>query len=429
MSEELEKKKKQLQEMRLRTLYNMVENVTIRLEAGHVYHKRVLYLTRDEAFEFGLRDIPRVLTTLGITEHTLVIRFPRSMGGLLWFDRSERTKLSESCTKSFDEALAHDAESLPRATVCEIFKTVLLEQLRDRLTGEPPETVASEAAITVEDELRNFDSAYPDICKDGHVTRRALLLMLSSCYAKWRGFLQRHKQYSQEAVVLMERQAAAERKLQSFMRNVLLPIAVRTNALFVVDGLDGACSLGTTLQQCIPIWVSNCRLFRLVAPRLLLTLSRPVPGQARETCSVAPARATRPSRVTADDPPNTCSPLNTPAARVIELSLSRAVLAILSSKDVSAAAFSVAKEEGAESFDVQLRKQTTSWQENVESRELESKSHQVSTTEEERTEKVAWKHTVAGRGERGIFKVATHYIITENFAAIRHFSKGAVRHP
>ena len=111
------------------------------------------------------------------------------------------------------------------------------------------------------------------------------------------------------------------------------------------------------------------------------------------------------------------------------LSLSRAVLAILSAKDVSAAAFSVAKEEGAESFDVQLRKQTTSWQENVESRELESKSHQVSTTEEERTEKVAWKHTVAGRGERGIFKVATHYIITENFAAIRHFSKGAVRHP
>ena len=41
-----------------------------------------------------------------------------------------------------------------------------------------------------------------------------------------------------------------ERKLQSFMRDVLLPIAARTNALFIVDGLDGACMLGTALQQC-----------------------------------------------------------------------------------------------------------------------------------------------------------------------------------
>ena len=311
LSEELEKKKKQLQEMRLRTLYNMVENVTIRLEAGQIYHKRVLYLTREEAFEFGLRDIPRVLTTLGVTEHTLVIRFPRSMGGLLWFGRSERTKLSESCTRRFDEnlALGDGSESLPRATVCEIFKTVLLKQLQDRLTGEPPETVALEAASTVDDGLRNFASAYPDLSKDGLVTRRALLLMLSSCYAEWRGFLKRHQQYSQEAVVLMERQAAAERKLQSFMRNVLLPIAVRTNALFVVDGLDGACSLGTTLQQCIPIWVSNCRLFLLVAPRLPTHPFAPRPGTGAGDVLSRTGESDAPFKSERRRPPNTCPPL------------------------------------------------------------------------------------------------------------------------
>ena len=282
MSEELEKKKKQLQEMRLRTLYNMVDNVTIRSNAGQIYHKRVLYLTRAEAFEFGLRDIPRVLTTLGITEHTLVIRFPRSMGGLLWFDRSERTKLSERCTRKFDEALegrlltqestagetpdggetpggreTPAVESLPRATVEDIFKKVLLEHLQDNLADTQSETgakdcLSDDAKDAVDRGLLKHEKN--EHAKNDHeknnITRRTLLLMLSSCYAEWRGFLKKHQQYSQEAVVLMERQAAAERKLQSFMRNVLLPIAVRTNALFVVDGLDGACALGTTLQQC-----------------------------------------------------------------------------------------------------------------------------------------------------------------------------------
>lgn len=71
-----------------------------------------------------------------------------------------------------------------------------------------------------------------------------------------------------------------------------------------------------------------------------------------------------------------------------------------------------------DSFDVQLRKQTTSWQEKA----FESKANDV-TTEEERTVKVAWENTVSGRGEQGIFSVATHYVITENFSALRHFSK------
>ena len=78
----LSRKDEELLEVRVRTLYGMVDTVTVFTTQGNPVRKNVLFLKTKPAHSLSAPDVPKLLAAMGLTKQKLVLRMPRAMTGL-----------------------------------------------------------------------------------------------------------------------------------------------------------------------------------------------------------------------------------------------------------------------------------------------------------------------------------------------------------
>lgn len=234
LEDELARKDEELLNMRVRTLFGMVDAVRVDSASSTAETKQVLFLKRSAASRIQAPDVPKLLAAMGLSDHKLVLRLPRAMSGLALEAIRSVNKVWSGTAQRFCQQ--HQAGIAVDAAA---FKTIIDESLGCvGVAGKEVDEFFSSAGA----KLVDIAGGAPSLTKAG------MLELLQQHVKSWADRARELKPMSAGEQQAMEEQLEAESRLQAYMDQVLLPVAMRTRALVVVDGLEDACVVARALD-------------------------------------------------------------------------------------------------------------------------------------------------------------------------------------
>lgn len=233
--EKLAAMEKELSEVRLRTLHGMVQKHQLVL-GGISATRHSIFLKRGVAFEMSRADIPKLVDAMGLTKQKLIFRLSTSASGLARSILQRKRKLWSRVGYHY----AQKGGGNP------ISQEAMEQALKDAFSPKESVDLSNWAPIRRLQVFFEEAKRPSEVTEDGLLTAEGLAHLLDDCAGQW-GFAFLENNMTHEEI---KTQREAEWRMQVLMRTVILPLAMRTNAVFMIDSLHDMCFIAAALRVC-----------------------------------------------------------------------------------------------------------------------------------------------------------------------------------